>query len=161
MKNLFKEAHKMTREIANKYDVDYQAQFGLCLSYLLQKGDVEGMKELKGTEKQVKYANDIKRKMNDFLKEVELTLKIAKLKKPEKQIPKNQKAISEVRTMLESYEDAGQLISDHKDFLNVTTSKSRYLKEISNFSMMPLVKTEQRLAQIQEVKELRAAGIIK
>lgn len=35
MKNLFKEAHKLTKEIVKKYgDVDYKAQFAVCLSYL-------------------------------------------------------------------------------------------------------------------------------
>ena len=34
-KNLMREAHKMTREIINKYgDVDYRTQLGLCLSFL-------------------------------------------------------------------------------------------------------------------------------
>ena len=40
MKNLFKAAHKMTKEITKKYkNVDYRAQFGLCLVYLQEKGE--------------------------------------------------------------------------------------------------------------------------
>lgn len=36
MKHLFKEAHRMTREMIEKYnDVDYSVQFTLCLNYLL------------------------------------------------------------------------------------------------------------------------------
>ena len=63
-RNLMKEAHKMTREIVNKYgDVDYKTQLGLCLSFLSQeKGDNE-MVELKGTEKQVKWAKDIRNRI--------------------------------------------------------------------------------------------------
>ena len=63
-RNLMKEAHKMTREIVNKYgDVDYMTQLGLCLSFLSQeKGDNE-MVELKGTEKQVKWAEDIRNRI--------------------------------------------------------------------------------------------------
>ena len=63
-RNLMKEAHKMTREIVNKYgDVDYRTQLGLCLSFLSQeKGDNE-MVELKGTEKQVKWAEDIRNRI--------------------------------------------------------------------------------------------------
>ena len=63
-RNLMKEAHKMTREIVNKYgDVDYMTQLGLCLSFLSQeKGDNE-MVELKGTEKQVKWAKDIRNRI--------------------------------------------------------------------------------------------------
>lgn len=37
MKKIFIEAHKMTREMVKKYKVDYQAQFGLNLSYLLEE----------------------------------------------------------------------------------------------------------------------------
>ena len=50
----------MTKEIKNQYpEVDYRTQFGLCLSYLLNMGG-NIMVELKGTEKQVKWANDIR-----------------------------------------------------------------------------------------------------
>lgn len=37
-KNLFEEAHKMTKEIIEENEeknIDYQAQFGLCVTYLL------------------------------------------------------------------------------------------------------------------------------
>ena len=62
-RNLMKEAHKMTREIVNKYgDVDYMTQLSLCLSFLSQKGGKE-MVELKGTEKQVKWAEDIRNRI--------------------------------------------------------------------------------------------------
>lgn len=60
MKKIFKEAHRMTREMVERYGVDYQAQFGLCLSYLLENKEEEEVKELKGTEKQVKWAEDIR-----------------------------------------------------------------------------------------------------
>jgi len=73
MKNLFKEAHKMAREIKAKYpEVDYKLQFGLCLSYLHEnKEETEMMEfdfetrydnlpELEGTEKQVKWAKGIR-----------------------------------------------------------------------------------------------------
>lgn len=37
-KNLMKEAHKMTKEIKEQYpEVDYQAQLGLCLSFLAEE----------------------------------------------------------------------------------------------------------------------------
>ena len=62
-RNLMKEAHKMTREIVNKYgDVDYMTQLGLRLSFLSQEGGKE-MVELKGTEKQVKWAEDIRNRI--------------------------------------------------------------------------------------------------
>ena len=62
-RNLMKEAHKMTREIINQYgDVDYKTQLGLCLSFLSQEGGKE-MVELKGTKKQVKWAEDIRNRI--------------------------------------------------------------------------------------------------
>ena len=61
MKNLFKRAHEMTKEMKEKYpEVDYRTQFGLCISFLLGEGKgEEEMKELQGTEKQIKWAEDI------------------------------------------------------------------------------------------------------
>ena len=43
MKKVFKEAHRITREMVKEYGVDYQAQFGLCLSYLLENEEEEEM----------------------------------------------------------------------------------------------------------------------
>lgn len=64
MRNLFKEAHKMTKEIAKEYKVDYKAQFAICLRYLFKKQNKKiELAELKGTERQVKWANDIRNKM--------------------------------------------------------------------------------------------------
>jgi hypothetical protein len=62
MKNLFKKAHEMTRKMKESYpEVDYQAQFGLCLSYLFEEEkEEEGMKELKGTPKQIAWAEKIR-----------------------------------------------------------------------------------------------------
>lgn len=59
-KELFVKAHEMTKEIKKEYpEVDYMAQFSLCLAYL-QEGEKK-MVELKGTEKQVKWAEDIRK----------------------------------------------------------------------------------------------------
>ena len=59
-KELMIKAHKMAREIKNEYPaVDYKFQLGLCLTYLYQEGGKE-MVELKGTEKQVAWANEIR-----------------------------------------------------------------------------------------------------
>lgn len=59
MKNLMKEAHKMAKEIKREYpEVNYQAQLGICLAFLYNE---EGKElELEGTEKQIKFAEDIK-----------------------------------------------------------------------------------------------------
>ena len=42
MKELFKQAHKMTREIKIKYpNVSYQFQFALCLKYIIRQEKIE------------------------------------------------------------------------------------------------------------------------
>lgn len=59
--NVFKKAHEMTKKIIKKGD-DYRATFALALKFVyttIQKG-VNKMVELVGTEKQVKWANDIR-----------------------------------------------------------------------------------------------------
>ena len=72
-KNLLKEAHKLTREIKNQYpEVDYKAQLGICISYLCNK-EVKGMVELEGTEKQVKWAEKIRKEMLDT-KNIEMAI---------------------------------------------------------------------------------------
>ena len=59
-KEIMIRAHKMAKEIKAEYPaVDYKFQLGLCLAYLHQEGENE-MVELKGTEKQVKWAEDIR-----------------------------------------------------------------------------------------------------
>ncbi len=45
LSKLFKEAHRMTKEMVKEYEVDYQVQFGLNLSYLFEKAKEE--KEVK------------------------------------------------------------------------------------------------------------------
>jgi len=61
-KELFVKAHEMTKKIKKEYpEVDYMVQFSLCLTYL-QEGEKE-MVELKGTEKQIKWATEIRNQM--------------------------------------------------------------------------------------------------
>lgn len=65
-RNLFKEAHKMAKEIKNQYpNINYRFEFSLCLSALYKENKKEGIKmvELKGSEKQVKWANDIRQEL--------------------------------------------------------------------------------------------------
>lgn len=75
MKNLLKEAHKLTKEIKNKYpEVDYKAQLGICISYLNNKEENE-MVELKGTEKQIDWAKKLREDvLNKFDEMVDLIL---------------------------------------------------------------------------------------
>lgn len=63
MRNLMKEAHKLAKEIKAEYpNVDYKAQLGICISYLSKEGE-KNMVELKGSEKQVKWASEIRNEM--------------------------------------------------------------------------------------------------
>lgn len=66
-KELMVKAHQLTKEIKAEYpEVDYKFQLGLCLAYLYKEGEKE-MVELKGSEKQVKWAEDIRKEMlNDL-----------------------------------------------------------------------------------------------
>lgn len=60
MKNIMKEAHRMTKEIKKEYpEVDYQAQLGICLSFLYSEEEME-MVKLEGSEKQVAWATEIR-----------------------------------------------------------------------------------------------------
>ena len=73
--NIFKKAHKLTKDIIKKGD-NYRATFKLCLSFVysqLKKG-VNKMVELKGTEKQIKWAEDIRMKFIELCDKYELVL---------------------------------------------------------------------------------------
>lgn len=97
MKNTFKRAHEMTREIKREYpEVDYRTQFGICVSYLLNNEEekemimekwYEGLTEKekskieditdnfmlgKSIEERPKYRNQvIEKRYEKYLKEVE------------------------------------------------------------------------------------------
>ena len=62
--NIFKKAHELTKKIIKIGD-NYRATFRLCLSFVysqIKKG-VKKMVELKGTEKQVKWATEIREQL--------------------------------------------------------------------------------------------------
>ena len=90
-RNIMREAHKLTKQIISEYgDVDYTTQLGLCLSFLSQEGGKE-MVELKGTEKQVKYANDIIEAMTNIIDEA-IEIRISKLSDKWSKMEENKKA---------------------------------------------------------------------
>lgn len=69
MKDLMKRAHELTKEIKKEYpEINYQAQLGICISYLSNKEERE-MVELEGTEKQVKFASDIRENIINMIEE--------------------------------------------------------------------------------------------
>ena len=61
MSLLMKEAHRLTKKIKNEFpEVNYKFQLGICMSYLLNGEGENEMVELQGSEKQVKWATDIR-----------------------------------------------------------------------------------------------------
>lgn len=114
MKKIFKKAHEMTREMVKEYKVDYQAQFGLNLSYLLEKEEEEEMKELKGTEKQVKFANDIR---TTLIESLDKALEAVELVKKEKTREKNRNKIQNFKDEIINIEDAAEIIENYQNFL--------------------------------------------
>lgn len=122
MKKVFKEAHKMTKEMVEKYGVDYQAQFGLNLSYLLENKEAEKM--LKGSEKQVKWANEMLDTINTTLNELEAGSKIVW---PESE--KNQRAVKSrtdfFREFLNEIKEAADVIDKFKEISYIDNPAKR------------------------------------
>ena len=66
---MFKKAHQMTREDKAQFPkVNYRVQFGLNLAFLHEVKEEIKVVELKGTEKQVKWATGIREKMVEIAK---------------------------------------------------------------------------------------------
>ncbi|AWZ50044.1 hypothetical protein C3495_14475 (plasmid) [Clostridiaceae bacterium 14S0207] len=101
-----KKAHKMTKEIKNQYaEVNYKFQLGLCLSYLLKEKGENEMVELKGTEKQIKYATDLR---EDMLKTMDIIEEFTKLSKVKDDICK---LVSIYRNYISRTEDSSRIIA--------------------------------------------------
>ena len=106
MKNIMKEAHNLTKKIIKKGD-SYRATFRLCLSFIhtqVKKG-VKKMVELKGSEKQIKWANDIREELNNILvtiKEADIARKTRKNKSFEESSKKMNNAIEMINAKEES-----------------------------------------------------------
>lgn len=83
LSRIFKEAHKMTREMLSKYEVDYQVQFGLNLSYLLNQKEEKEMKELKFNKKGMEFCfrNPT---WNKFYKKMDMEWKVTGIKENDK-----------------------------------------------------------------------------
>lgn len=64
LKDLYKDAHKLTKSICDRYDdIDYKFQFQLCLSYLsdnkVDKRINEIMKEVKVTKEEARLLDQV------------------------------------------------------------------------------------------------------
>ncbi|EGT4537044.1 TPA: hypothetical protein ACTWTT_003597 [Clostridioides difficile] len=156
MKTLFKEAHKIAREIKEKYnDVDYKVQFSLCLSFLNKKGDIK-MKELKGSEKQIIWANDIRADILNLTNELEKS-KLERIKNEdykikdmsiEEMIERCKRKFERIREAISNIEDAKFFIDNFRNVLkynslnqkafqiNQIFRESQFTEEIGNLKFL-------------------------
>ncbi|MDV9592765.1 hypothetical protein RHF56_08390 [Clostridioides difficile] len=157
MKTLFKEAHKIAREIKEKYnDVDYKVQFSLCLSFLIEKkGDIK-MKELKGSEKQIIWANDIRTDILNLTNELEKS-KLERIKNEDYKIKdmsieemteRCKRKFERIREAISNIEDAKFFIDNFRNVLkynslnqkafqiNQIFRESQFTEEIGNLKFL-------------------------
>ncbi|EOU1917692.1 hypothetical protein E6V23_07850 [Clostridium perfringens] len=134
MSLVMKEAHRLTKEIKKEFpNVDYKFQLGICMSYLLNgKGENE-MVELQGSEKQVKWAIDIR---ENTIKNIERALerleeiqrgRVAKGRKRGKLYDKRISKLKEVIEEVKNESSAKIFIEEYRskkvdDFLNIETN---------------------------------------
>ena len=131
MKNVFKKAHEITKNIIKKGD-SYRETFRLALIFVyseLKKG-VNKMIELKGTEKQVKWANDIREIMMEclykslkFQEEEAQRLEIKK-GKPSKRMTRIVEAFKNYIEMVENQESAAWFIENFKCLTSVDRDRA-------------------------------------
>lgn len=124
-KELMIKAHKMTKEIKNEYpEVDYKFQLGLCLAYLQEEGS-EKMVELKGSEKQIKWAEDIRKVVIEATKgavEALEKFQIQTLKIRGKRFRGRDRKIARLNEMINEFENndsAKFFIEEYRHFLKI------------------------------------------
>ena len=129
-RNIMREAHKLTKQIVSEYgDVDYKTQLGLCLSFLSQEGGKE-MVELKGTEKQVKWAEDLRSrfvKYLDFIKDLSSEIEISESLQDD--IEDDFDSLEEAFEVVEKQEKASKIISSLRGY-KIFSSDEAIEKEI-------------------------------
>ena len=79
MKNIFIESHKMTREFKEKYNVDYQFQFGLFVKNNFKSDQVI----ITGTKRLVRWANQIRNEMLSNINDLDIKNKLNKIEDAE------------------------------------------------------------------------------
>lgn len=109
---VIRKAHKMTKKIRKEYDVDYRFQFGICLKYLLSeiKGVEKVMVELVGSEKQIKWGNDIKETIGKVLQgsidmELEENKKVLRQREATKKLINSIEAETSASKLIDLFED--------------------------------------------------------
>lgn len=158
-RNIMREAHKLTKQIVSEYgDVDYKTQLGLCLSFLSQEGGKE-MVELKGTEKQVKWAEDLRSrfvKYLDFIKDLSSEIEISESLQDD--IEDDFDSLEEAFEVVEKQEKASKIISSLRGY-KIFSSDEAIEKEIEK-TEAHLVDYAQHYNDIQNEKESYIAWTI-
>lgn len=110
-KELIIKAHKMAKEIKIEYkDIDYKTQFGICIKYLLSNKGENKMVELAGSEKQIKWGNDIKEVVGNILKNA-VNMELEENKK----VISQREAAKKLINGIESETNASKLINIFQD----------------------------------------------
>jgi hypothetical protein len=131
-----KEAHKLTKGIKKEYpEVDYITQLGICIAYLSEnKGEVK-MVELKGSEKQIKWAEDIRANFIKKLEEVK-GLKIEHEEFSERLSNEVTRSIG----VISKIEKASTLIEYRDNVKFIESSLKKLAKGIDNYTLKELKK---------------------
>lgn len=134
MSLVMKKAHRLTKEIKKEFpNVDYKFQLGICMSYLLNGEGENEMVELQGSEKQVKWATDIR---ENTIKNIERALErleeiqSERVLKGRKRVRIFDKRINKLKDLFEEVKNeslAKVFIEEYRtkkvdDFLNIETN---------------------------------------
>lgn len=106
------------------------------------------MKELKGTPKQVKFANKIKEATLEIVER--LPEAIVKYSKNEEMVKKYMGRFEEVKKLFESYEDAGRFIDDWKLVVYTNNKAERFDIIVDKLEERGIKITWRILAKLQE-----------
>ena len=150
MKNIMKEAHNLTKKIIRKGD-NYKATFRICLSYVhsqVKKG-VNKMVELKGSEKQVKWALEIRKQVLEVIENArarkveEVSKRADKVKKDgtvitaKDRVEKMNKRFNELTKSIENNESSAFFIENFSSITSRSAVSKKfvvksYLEKIEN-----------------------------
>ena len=125
MENVFKKAHEITKNIIRKGD-SYRETFRLSLIFVYSqiKKRANKMVELKGSEKQIKWANDIREIM------IECLNKSLKFQEDAKEYEEKRGKQSKIKT---------RLVNSIKDFIIVVENQESSAWFIENFKCLTSV----------------------
>ena len=152
-RNLMKEAHKMTREIKEKYpEVDYQAQLGLCLSFLAQEEEEKSMEGLQGTEKQIRWAIDIIYEMKYFL---DIANKVRLFKSEKKwddgNVSENLKEKYNLNTKEDYLDYITRIVEKSESLIFAETDAAWYIRHFKSLTSEYKTKTDKLIAFSNEI----------